>query len=650
MSSISGVSPEKVFAEFYKHLKPVGRMTVTEWSNRYRMLSPKDSAEAGGRYKSSRVPYHEEIMDCLSAHSPVREVILMKGSQVAGTTSGLNWIGYTIDVDPAPMLMVMPNKDLLKKTSQTRIDPMIEVTPSLTEKVADKDSKDGNTLYEKHFEDGFLTLGSSETANTGRSTPYKKILIDELSKFKQNIGGEGNWYKLLKGRTKTFASSYKIFALSTPGVAGDCPLTHEYEKTDKRLCYVPCPHCGHMQPLEWEFVIWDKKGDGSPDLETVHYQCQKCFEPIYEHHKTKMFANHKWTPTAEPKNPSMRGYHLSSLYAPVGWYSWSEMVKDFTDAKSSKEEMIVFVNTALGKPWSERSEETPKWQALYRRREAYSKDILPFKDMLLIGTADIQKNRIEVGVYAVAKQKESTTCEIWVMDHIVLDGDTASDPNEKYYHDQQGNKLLTPWYKLRKLVQRRYKYDGSGENDLRIPFSCFGIDCGFNSQTVYTFVDSYHPQFMYAVFGDPNKDDKSKRAVGRPSYRDVNRNGVRIDNGMQIWPLGSSTLKKYVYQRLSLTRTKDEVPSSYIHFSKDLDEETFRQLTAEDLIIERIAKSNFVKEFWKKNRRYNEFLDTTAYMLAMLDIKAYNMIKFKDWKKACDKINDNYRMYLDNLS
>ena len=54
-------------------LRPDPRLTVSEWAERYRMLSTKESAEPG-RWRNARTPYLREIMDCLSPASPVERV------------------------------------------------------------------------------------------------------------------------------------------------------------------------------------------------------------------------------------------------------------------------------------------------------------------------------------------------------------------------------------------------------------------------------------------------------------------------------------------------------------------------------------------------------------------------------------------------
>jgi phage terminase large subunit GpA-like protein len=643
--NIKIASPEAIKKAFLKGLKPIKRMTVTEWACRFRMLSPKDSAESG-RFKIERVPYMKEVMDNLSAHSPYQEIIVSKASQTTFTTGGINWIGYTMHVDPAPMLYVMPNKELLKKTSTTRIDTMIESCDELREVVADKESKEGNTIFEKQFNDGFLTLGSSESANTGRSTPYKKVFIDELSKFKKNIGGEGNWYKLLKGRTKTFKNSYKIFAISTPGLAGECPLTQEFEKTDKRYYNVPCVHCGHKQILKWDNVIWENNADGTPDLDTVHYECEKCKGEMKEHHKTEMLENGKWVPTKVAENPKMIGYHISSLYSPVGWYSWTDMVLDFHEAKKDKNEMITFINTALGEAYAERSDDTPKWKTLFARRDLYGALEVPSEDCIILATSDVQKNRIETGFFALTKRKDAHTCEVFALSHETFYGDTSSDPNERYYFSKDGERLETPYYKLKQtIIKRRYKWAGIKSHEDGLSVAVSAIDTGYNTQTVYNFCMSMGTAFMLPIFGDPKK----KRAINPPSAQELKRNGVSTKKGIRTWPLGVSSLKEYVYQRLSLVVMDNEIPASYIHFGDSFSEESFRQLTAEDKITE-IDKYGYEQVKWKKNRKRNEYLDIAAYALGLMEIKKYHKIPFSDWGKSCGVINENARGYLNTLS
>ena len=642
---------DDVFSYYDEGYKPTENISVTEWAEKYRVLDTMDSNEAG-KYRVSRTPYLREVMDNLGADSKYNEIWVQKSSQTGFTTAALNAIGYWADVCPGPTLLMMPNKELLKKTSQSRIDPMIMNTPKLKRKFADKDGKEGYTLYEKYFTGGFLSLGSAETPNTGRSTPFKYGILDEVSKYKKDIGGEGDWIKLIRGRFKTFKNSYKLFGLSTPGIEGECVLTKEFLKTDQRYYFVPCVKCGHYQILEWERIIWEKDDDGQPILDSVRYVCSEkdCGFEHEERHKTKMLAKGEWRPTVKnPQNKKAVGYNFSSLYCPVGWYGWKEMVTDFYEAKSSKEEMIAFVNTALGKAWSERSEDTPKWNKLYNRRSSFTRDVIPMEAShpFLIATADVQKNRIEVGIFAFKKRKDSPVAEMWVMDHIVLMGDTSSDPMERYYTDHNGNELETPWYKYKKLLTRLYESEGDSE---LIPISAAAIDGGYETQNVYNFSRQFSHQFMHVVKGDPKKN----KAVNAPTMQDIKKNskGRRVTSGARIYPLGSSLLKEAVYQRLSINVNRDatEYPASYVHFSNDIDEESFKQLTGEDMIKEKDAKTGYDKVYWKKNRQRNEFLDLTAYALALYEIRKYHKIKAGDWNRKADAVNEKARIYTQSIA
>ena len=105
------------------------------------------------------MPFIKEIMDCLSDHSPVREIVFQKSSQTAGTECALNWIGYIIDHVPSATMIVWPNENTIKKNSRMRLDPLIEACPQLREKVSEKKSRDGeNTINYKSFPGGFLVL------------------------------------------------------------------------------------------------------------------------------------------------------------------------------------------------------------------------------------------------------------------------------------------------------------------------------------------------------------------------------------------------------------------------------------------------------------------------------------------------------------
>ena len=101
-------------------LTPDPALTVSEWADRHRVLSPRASAEPG-RYRTDRTPYMRAIIDALSPTHPARRIVVMKSAQVGFTEGGNNWIGYVIHHAPGPMLAVQPTVELAKRFSRQRI-------------------------------------------------------------------------------------------------------------------------------------------------------------------------------------------------------------------------------------------------------------------------------------------------------------------------------------------------------------------------------------------------------------------------------------------------------------------------------------------------------------------------------------------------
>ncbi len=112
---------DKAFSDgFFAGLKPEQPLTVSQWADLHRKLSSKASAEPGP-WRTSRTPYLQEPMDCLSTSSLVQRVILQFAAQTGKTEAGSNWLGYVIDHAPGPMLCVQPTVEMAKRLSKQRL-------------------------------------------------------------------------------------------------------------------------------------------------------------------------------------------------------------------------------------------------------------------------------------------------------------------------------------------------------------------------------------------------------------------------------------------------------------------------------------------------------------------------------------------------
>ena len=571
-------------------IRPDPDLTVSEWADRHRWLSSRASAEPG-RYRTARTPYMREIMDALSPNSPHQRVVFMKAAQVGATEAGNCFIGFVMHHAPGPMLAVQPTVELAKRNSRQRIDPLIEESPELRERVKPARSRDaGNTMLSKEFAGGILIMTGANSAVGLRSTPARYIFLDEVDAYPASADEEGDPVSLAEARSLTFAHRRKVFLVSTPTIRGLSRIEREFEASDQRRYHVPCPHCDHVQWLKFEKLRWDK---GQP--ENAEYHCEGCDTPIAEHHKTAMLEAGEWRATAEPEDPGTVGYHLSALYSPVGWLGWARIARAHEAARGSDEAMRAFRNTVLGETWMETGE-APDWQRLAERREAWASGTVPAGGLFLTAGADVQKDRIEVDVWAWGRGLES-----WLVDHIIIEGGPG-DPD--------------CWQTLTDLLGRTWAH-ASGQH---LTIARFAIDSGFETSAVY----GWARQVGFAQVAPVKGLEGFNRAspVTGPTYVDATVGGKRLRRGARLWSVATSTFKAETYRFLRQERpTVEDIeagasfPAGTVHLPSWADAEWLKQLTAEQLVTVK-SRRGFTKLEWQKLRERNEALDCRVYARA----------------------------------
>lgn len=588
---------------FMDGLRPPQRLKPSVWADTYRYLSPKASAEPG-RWSTDRTPYLRAIMDDLDPLSPVQEVIFMKGAQIGGTEVGYNVIGYFIDQDPGPILCVMPTEKTTLTNSKMRIGPMIAASPALSKKVAASKSRDsGNTLTQKDFPGGTLILGAANSSASLRSMPIKVLVLDEVDAFPGDLKGEGSPIDLAKARTRTFDRTKKIFILSTPTVEHVSAIEAEYRTTDKRVYKVPCPHCGHKQQLVWKNVIFDSTKE---IIEEASYKCESCAELIPERFKPKMLARGEWVPT-DPERSSLKrkGYHLSALYSPLGWYSWASAANDFLKASRENDitKLKVFTNTVLAELWKEKSK-VPQYKQLYERAGGYNRGDLPEEAALLTAGVDVQHDRFEVEVVGWYTDMRSTS-----IDYYVINGDTSKQET---------------WDKLDQLLDTAYYRPDGTRLDIRLT----AIDSGYNTTEVYKFCRGKGPTIIVPIKGQPNS--RQSIPIKAPQQVDVMENGSKIGH-CKLWNIGVDIIKQTVYSRLSAGVSDEGIRiAGYCSFPAGYDIDYFKMLTAERLVLAQ-NKKGYDEYRWEKTRPRNEALDCRVYATAAAMIVGVDRWTPEDW-------------------
>ena len=251
MTRSSDTPGRKALRQAYKQAAQVYAappvLTLSEWADKYRYLSPEDSA-AAGRWVTESAPYQREPMDACS-DALVEDVVFMWSAQTGKTQSLLNVLGYYIHQDPAPILMLQPTIEMAQTVSKDRFAPMLRDTPVLRGKVKDPRARDaGNTISHKTFAGGHVTFAGANSPASLASRPIRILLCDEVDRYPPSAGTEGDPVSLARKRTTTFWNRKRIYT-STPTLKGSSRIEALYEASDRRKFWVPCPHCADMQVL-----------------------------------------------------------------------------------------------------------------------------------------------------------------------------------------------------------------------------------------------------------------------------------------------------------------------------------------------------------------------------------------------------------------
>lgn len=556
--------------------QPRRSLTVSEWADQHRELTGKQASERG-RWRTSRTPFLSEIMDCFSATSRVTDVVVMKSSQVGVTEATVNVLGYRMDHAPGPAMVLMPTLEARDSWKVQKLNPLLTDTPVIRDLIGGIRARDAANRQDMiDFPGGVIFLAGGNSPNSYAQKSVALIVLDDLDRFPWEVGEEGDVVTLARGRTKAFPRAKRLF-VSTPTVKGMSLIEREYEKSDRRRYYCPCPHCGEFQPLEWGGPEADFGVKWNASVTEAWYLCRACHAEIREHQKPGMLAGGRWI--AENPESSVRGYHLTALLAPIGLGpSWLALAQDWQLARGSPATLRAFVNTNLGETWEEAGDQVEA-AGLISRLEDYPED-LPIVAKTV--GVDVQKDRLEVTIDGWGVGEEN-----WTIAHEILAGDTAQ---------------REVWEELGELLAE-HRPDAAA------------IDSGFNTSMVYAFVEKRG--WCFAVKGM----EGGARPLVESDLARKQKLRKRRKKGAPVHIVGVDQAKALIYSRLKM----HEPGPGYVHFPRDasFDDEYFAQLTAE----KQVQKMRGTRPIlvWHQTRPRNEALDCKVYALAALRLAGINL-------------------------
>lgn len=558
-------------------LKPPPNLTLSQWADRYRVLSAESSAEPG-RWHTEKAPYQREIMDAIS-DPYVRKVVVMSAAQIGKTAMLLNMLGYYMHYYPAPMMVMQPTLDMGQKFSKNFLAPMLRDTPVLRDMVDTKSRYAGNTILKKNFPGGYIVIVGANSPASLASLPIKVVLADEVDRYPPSAGTEGDPLSLAQKRQTTFWDK-KTVVVSTPTSKGSSRIETEYAKSSQEEWNVPCPHCGHYQPLAWKNVIFDAE-----NIKDIQYKCERCGCLDGEYNWKAQGKYGKFI--ARNPGAAVRGFHLNTLSST--FCGWEEIVRKFVVAhdqlaQGNPELMKTWVNTELGETWEEPGERVESTELL-ARREIYESEV-PDDVIVLTAGVDVQDDRFEVEVVGWGRGKES-----WGIRYQKIFGDML----KKQAWDDLDDFLLGVWHKA----------DGTALNIL----ACCIDSGGHHSNQVYRFANERLDRRVFAI--------KGQGGSNVPFIRNPTRNN-RVK--APLFMIGVDAGKALVYQRL---KVKAKGPN-YCHFPLNeeagYDEEYFKGLTAEQRVTRYRKGREVVVWELKEGIKRNEPLDLRNYATAALEI------------------------------
>jgi phage terminase large subunit GpA-like protein len=492
----------------------------------------------------------------------VREIVVMKSAQVGWTEILGNVCGFFIDRDPSPILLIQPTLEMAEAWSKDRLAPMVRDTPALQGKIKDARARDsGNTLLHKTFPGGHITIAGANSPAGLASRPIRVVLCDEVDRYPPSAGTEGDPISLARKRSTTFWNR-KLLMGSTPTVKGQSRIEQAYEASDKRRYYVPCPHCGTYQALEWPNVRWP---EGEP--RKAYYACPECAGVITDRDKPAMLKAGEWRATSA--SDGIAGFHLCELYSP--WVSFGDTAAAFVEAKTTPETLQTWVNTSLGETWVERGDAPTHDRVLALRRDYASREV-PEGVLVLTAGVDVQKDRC---IYVVRGWGHYMAS--WLVEFGEVWGDTA-EPEV--------------WQRLADVLSGEY----GGKHVVRLAL----IDSGFRADQVYAFCRR-HPSAVAA------KGQQTASAPVKSSRVDVTLRGATIKQGAQLWHVDTGYFKTLVHGRIDWPADQ---PGAW-HLPADVSEDYARQLIAESKIV--LPSGKVV---WKRHDKDNHALDCDVYATA----------------------------------
>lgn len=576
-------------AKILSGMKPPEDLTVSQWADKNRRLTSESSAEVG-KWRTSRTPYMFDILDSFT-DPLIEHIVVVAASQVGKSETINNMVGYCIDQDPGPILLIQPTIDDVKRYSEMRIAPMIRETRCLKRKVADPKSRDAaNTKRQKSFPGGVLVMTGSNVAHDLSSMPIRYVFGDERDRWATSAGSEGDPWELAVARTRTFYNK-KMVEVSTPTVKGASAIENSYNLGTMERWKTQCPHCGEYVELTFDNIRFEYNAAENGDKKIFHiseifYVCPECGGISDEHTMKSQPA--KWVATVPEarKHHKTRSFWLTAWVSP--WATWESIILQFLQAGTDSAKLQVVYNTQFGELWEERGDMASEDDVM-ARREVYEAEV-PDGVLLLTCGVDTQDDRLEYEVVGHRRYGET-----WGIKKGVILG--RPDTEEV-------------WQRLDEVLSHKYKFKSGVSLQISLTFIDEG---GHFTQEVRQHCLARQYDHVFAIKG-ANRPDIPYTAP--PKKQKIVVNG-KVIGQVWVYEIGVNAGKQKIVDNLRV----QSPGANYCHFPlrDDYGKQFFKQLMSEHLAYVPKLKHPWQ---WQKipGHERNEAFDIRNYNLAACEI------------------------------
>jgi phage terminase large subunit GpA-like protein len=574
-------------------IRPKLRLSVSQWAIRYT------------GFDDEALPWQTEIMDALG-DPETAEVGLMGPAQAGKSEIGNAWVGWSIEHDPADLIICQPDKAMADDYVKTRIAPMIQRTPELKAQLLPEVGADN--IFLKQFRGMFLR-SIWPVASQFRARPVPRGWLDDFDQIPDDIDGQGSAVQLLDARGTAFEGRETKFVSSSPAredgggieafVAGG---------TDERLMPV-CPSCGErFEPDISRDLRFDAKGTPDQAEASAHVICPAngcILEPGDRRRlldSLKELPNRGWVARNPDAGKRRRGFRVDGLLA---FTTWGKLARQWREAQiaweARQDETLLraFMNVKGGRNYrSQLSGEKPLGadELKARREPGFASGTVPAGVKVLVRLVDVQANRFECMDFGFGDGLEGWLIRRWTID-VLGDGLTQVDPARHPEHWQ----VLLPLFS-----QGVPLADGSGRTvlPLTVAIDTGGADGVTDAAAKFWHAAvslGVHPQRITLIKGGNKPGGK---IMPPAQFADQKLKGGNKRNSARLWLPNVHAIKCIIDARLR----RSKPGPGYIHLPGDLDDEHVDEMTAEQLEAGK----------WKKLRARNETWDLLVYAYAAI--------------------------------